>query len=351
MKKLVSLVLALFAASASAQVNNRGVIVKDEGSQLGLARTVDFVGSSVSCGISGGQATCTFTAGGITVGSAISSGTNGRLLYQDASGNLAQISALAFDGSILTLGGVAGSGDNVVFTNGTSTRNIVTFKDNTTTRAYMADGGDFYLSGTGKLYGDNTTPHLSLTSGGGAFFGYGANEVVCAGSYCGPYNAGFNARFPTVTTAIAAGGTISTGLQQEYRSVIHSYTWANAQVTGLGAVTSGEWIAFTLPAKTKLENLYVIITGAAAGPATVTVSCGRTGAAYIDYIVASDAKAAANTIYGNDAAERGTNLTGYDLPSYTATTAVRCQFVSTGANLSTVTGSAGTIVVETVLIP
>ncbi len=85
MKKLVSLVIVLFAASASAQVSNRGVIVKDEGSQLGFARSVNFVGSSVSCGISGGQATCTFSAPSVTItaGSTDWSGCtgNGAIFY------------------------------------------------------------------------------------------------------------------------------------------------------------------------------------------------------------------------------------------------------------------------------
>jgi hypothetical protein len=129
-------------------------------------------------------------------------------------------------------------------------------------------------------------------------------------------------------------------------------------VTALGAVTSGDVLVATLPAKTFVKRVLVVITGAATGPATVTVSCGRTGATYIDYIVASDAKAAANTVYGDADAEIGTNLYSVsgddhridDFPSYTSTTAVYCQFVSSGANLSTVTGSTGRVYFETVTL-
>jgi len=260
---------------------------------------------------------------------------------------------LAAVGGLTVRSSTYASGSNVGLTvQGSLTGNAQEWKNSAGTRkAYVDVNGSMFLEGSGFLYGDNTTPHVKLTNAGGAFFGYGTAEVACA-SNCGPYfgSTAMN-YFATEVGLLTGGGAISNGKTAELRSVITSYTWANAQVTGLGAVTTGDWIAFTLPARTQLKNMYVVITGAAGTVATLTVSCGRTAANYIDYIVASDAKAAANTIYGNDAAERGTNLTGYDLPSYTATTAVRCQFISTGGNLNTVTGSAGTIVVETVKIP
>lgn len=157
---------------------------------------------------------------------------------------------------------------------------------------------------------------------------------------------------PQVGTGVLTSGTMTAEAQAYARgSMIHSATWTNAQVVALGAATAGDIIAFTLPAKHVVENAYVVITGQGAGTTTLTVSCGRTGAGYIDYIVASDAQAAANTVYGDASGERGTNLTGYDLPSYTGTTAVTCNFVSTGANLDQVTGSTGRVVVITSLIP
>lgn len=126
--------------------------------------------------------------------------------------------------------------------------------------------------------------------------------------------------------------------------------WTNAQVVAL-PTTAGDILMATLPPKTVVENAYVVITGAAVGPTTVTVACGRTSATYIDYIVASNAKAAANTVYGDASGERGTNLVGYDLPSYTASVPVYCHFISTGANLSTVTGSSGILYLTTTRLP
>jgi hypothetical protein len=134
----------------------------------------------------------------------------------------------------------------------------------------------------------------------------------------------------------------------------HSYTWSNAQVAAL-AGTAGDITVTTLPAKTQITNAYVVITGTAAGPTTVTVSCGDAiaGTPFINYVVASDAKVAANTVYGDVVAERGTSIDVefYYLPSYTATTLITCHFISTGANLSTVTGSTGRVILQTALLP
>jgi hypothetical protein len=49
--------------------------------------------------------------GGVTVGSAVASGTNDTILYIDGSGNLASSAALGFDGTSLTIGG---SGPHIV---------------------------------------------------------------------------------------------------------------------------------------------------------------------------------------------------------------------------------------------
>lgn len=152
---------------------------------------------------------------------------------------------------------------------------------------------------------------------------------------------------PSALTA----GTMTVASSATSRTVWHRFDWTNAMVTALGAVTAGDVAVGTLPAKTVVTNAYVVITSAAGTVTTLTVAVGRTGAGYIDYIVASDAKAAANTVYGDAGAERGTNLTGYDLPSFTATTVVNAHFISTGGNLNTVTASTGSVYIETALLP
>lgn len=154
---------------------------------------------------------------------------------------------------------------------------------------------------------------------------------------------------PTAAT-MTMGPTIA-----QARDVTTEFTWTNAQVVALGAATTGDITVTTLPAKTQMLDALVVITGAAAGPATVTVSCGDAigGTPFINYVVPSDAKAAANTVYGDAVAERGTSIDTefYYLPSYTATTLVTCHYISTVANLNTVTGSTGKVILTTRLLP
>lgn len=133
------------------------------------------------------------------------------------------------------------------------------------------------------------------------------------------------------------------------RSGWSKYSWTNAMVATLGAALTGDITIATLPAKTVVEHAFIVIGTAATGSvATLTVSCGRAAATYLDYIVASDAMAAANTLYGAVSGDLGTNLTGYDVPSWTATTVVKAHFVSTVANLSTVLTSTGSIYLHTI---
>jgi hypothetical protein len=134
-----------------------------------------------------------------------------------------------------------------------------------------------------------------------------------------------------------------------------SCSWTNAQVVALGAGLTGDIACLTIPSKTLVKNAYVVITGVAAGTATLTVSLGDAigGTPFINYVVPSNAQAAANTVYGDAVAERGTSLDVefYNLPSYTATTATTLHFISTVNNLNLVTGSSGMAVFETVTIP
>lgn len=146
--------------------------------------------------------------------------------------------------------------------------------------------------------------------------------------------------------SLTLNGT-STAVQSGSPTLL-KFSWA---LTDLAiAATTGNVAAFSLPAKTVVRNAYIVITTQGTHGSTLTVSLGRTGSGYIDLIAASDAKAAANTIYGDASADRGT-LLGYDLPSLTASTTVNLQFVSGSGNLSTVTASAGDVYLEVVTLP
>lgn len=155
---------------------------------------------------------------------------------------------------------------------------------------------------------------------------------------------------PTPTPfAILTSATMTMSNTGQTRDGVTSFAWTNAMVVALGGTTAGDIKVCTLPAKTEVKNLIVGVTGVAAGVTTLTVSCGRTSAAYTDYIGNSDAKTGA--IYGDSSGERGANNTGYDVPNYSGAVDVFCHFVSTGANLSAVTGSTGLVVIEAVALP
>ena len=148
-------------------------------------------------------------------------------------------------------------------------------------------------------------------------------------------------------------GTMAYETSSLLRTRVDSFTWTNAQVVALGAGLTGDITVATIPAKTAVLDAKVVITGQAAGTTTLTVACGIVAAGYIDWVVASDAKAAVNTVYGDAAAERGTSLDieFYALPSYAAESIVKCHFISTGTNLDTVTASSGRVILVTTLLP
>lgn len=148
-------------------------------------------------------------------------------------------------------------------------------------------------------------------------------------------------------------GTLTAATSAEVRRVWHKFSWTNAMVAALGAATTGDLAVCTLPAKTVVLKAVVVITGQGAGLTACTVGLGRAGALYVDYVVASSIKAAANTVYGQAFADLGANLSALvgDLPSIGSTTAVKLHFISSIENLSNVTGSTGDVYLETTTLP
>lgn len=129
-------------------------------------------------------------------------------------------------------------------------------------------------------------------------------------------------------------------------------TWVNSDIVACGAVTTCNIPLGDVPARGKLVFAFVRVTGACVGPTTVTVSLGRTAAGYIDWVVASNAKATG--VYGDVSGERGTNQTDpffVDVPSLSATTTVNLQFVSSGGNLNAATACAGEAIAQYQRVP
>jgi hypothetical protein len=155
------------------------------------------------------------------------------------------------------------------------------------------------------------------------------------------------------TAITAVGSAVANGY---IRTGVYKRAWTNAEVVALdtGGLLTVDLKVATLPAKTVVRNAYLVIDSQAAGVTTLTVAMGRTsGGGYIDYILAGSAIVAANTVYGDVVGERGSNLTGYDLPSYTAAVDVYVQFVATDASkkIADVTSCTGTVYLLTETLP
>lgn len=119
-------------------------------------------------------------------------------------------------------------------------------------------------------------------------------------------------------------------------------TWTNAEIVAAGTGgTSALLDVGSLPANSQLLSAYIVIgTQATFAAGTLTVGCGRTSATYVDFIAASDAKAAAATVYGNAAAERATDMA---IQHFAAATPVKAIFTAGAGDLANVTTSTGTV--------
>lgn len=162
---------------------------------------------------------------------------------------------------------------------------------------------------------------------------------------------------PTAGIAVLTTGTLNVAKSAEVRTAWHSFAWTNAMVVA-AAATANIIDVCTLPAKTLVHRCFVVIDTAATQAATLTVQAG-TAADTDGYVVASNAKAAANTLYGDADAEIGILLypvAGDDhrvdhLPSYTTTTVVQIEFVIGAGTLADVTASTGRVILQTSVIP
>jgi len=128
------------------------------------------------------------------------------------------------------------------------------------------------------------------------------------------------------------------------------YDWTNAEIVAAGTGGTSALITIgTLPAKSQLLSAYAIVgTQATFAAGTLTVGVGRTNPTYVDFLAAGDVKAAAATIYGNAAAERGTDAA---IQYVAADTPVKAIFTGGAGDLANVTTSTGTIYLLYVTYP
>ena len=118
-------------------------------------------------------------------------------------------------------------------------------------------------------------------------------------------------------------------------------SWTNADVVLGSGGTSYNWLVGTLPAKSQLISAYITVdTQATFAAGTLKAGLGVVGTTYVDWVVSSDIKAAAATIYGDAAAERGTDAA---IKFYTTAKPIYVQFIAGAGDLVDVTGSTGTV--------
>jgi hypothetical protein len=214
---------------------------------------------------------------------------------------------------------------------GTTTPSIASLTDQTTGIGMATGEIEMIVSGARTGY---------FNASGLNANGVGAGDISSSGTY---YSSGLPLTAGTMTMSTVSG---------RIKSMSYAASWTNAMIVALGAVGSGDISVVTLPAKTRVKNMYLIVdTQCTLAAGALTMAVGRTGAGYLDYIADSDIKAAANTVYGDAAGERGANLTGFDLPSYTGTTTVYAHLIAGGGGtMNNVTTCTGHIVIETELV-
>lgn len=161
---------------------------------------------------------------------------------------------------------------------------------------------------------------------------------------------------------VLTSGTMTATNQAEERTTTHRYDFTNAMVTALGAGLTGDITVATVPANTRVDKALLYVDTACGGPTTLTMSIGDAvgGTPFINYIVPSDIKAVANTVYGDAAAGTETGTSLFDatakwlqeyIPSVTATTLVSAHLIATVTNLNTATTCTGHILLTTTKLP
>lgn len=134
------------------------------------------------------------------------------------------------------------------------------------------------------------------------------------------------------------------------KSGLVKYTWTNAElVAGGTGGTSYNLPVGTLPANSFVKRAYIVLgTQATFAAGTLTMSLGVTGTAYTDWLAAGSLKGSAGAVYGDAAAEQGTDLGAL---FYATSKSIYAQVLAGAGDLANVTTSTGTIYVVYETLP
>ena len=353
------------AGKASATAAHFTSIGNSSGAAITSGADNTFVGDSAGkAATTGQQNTCIGSSAGVAL---VATGDDNNTFVGYKSGSAATGSSIGqnsclggFSGSAITTGsrnicigygsgsGVVTTGTNNILlgylsdTNASGTTNAIVI--GTASGANKASASSIIIN-TNTAINSATTNDFIIESGDTGFRRNAAGIV-------GPTNGAGGTGYTYAPASVITAGTMTQTKIALTTQCIHHFSWTNAMIVALGASLTGTITVGTLPAKFVVTNVFMVVTTAAAGTTSLTMSIGRVSAAYTDYITASNIQAAANTIYGNvGGADRGTNNVGYDFPSNTGTTAVVAALTSTVSNLSSVTTSTGEIYIEGYILP
>jgi hypothetical protein len=109
-----------------------------------------------------------------------------------------------------------------------------------------------------------------------------------------------------------------------------------SDVAALGAVTSGDITLLSLPVKSVIMDVFMVVETAFVGTSisALTASVGKTTAEFEDAV--TDGSILATGVFGDATGERGTTITNA-LQSVSAAVDLKVHFAATGANLSALT--------------
>lgn len=234
----------------------------------------------------------------------------------------------------------------------------------------LAGGGEFAIntlgsSGSQALRCQHTVPSTgscalttgpaSTTTGGllvatlGVFANTGGSGITLNNTTGVVYG---SSSFYALTAGTFAGAT--SGF---VRGAWFRLAWTNAMLAACGAGATCDITIGTLQARIMVKRALIEVTGQATHASTLTMSLG-TAAGGTQYVLASDLKAAAGTLYGDAVAETGASLKDSGntawvdhIPAFGTTQALNVRLTAGAGNVNSVTGSTGAVLLLLELIP
>jgi hypothetical protein len=276
-----------------------------------------------------------------------------------------------FDGGILNINGPTGVECVAGFDSPDSTTVAVCFDQAGGVPAVGVKPRVFWNTGAGLFGLSNLAGHIQLAPGSGnriqttefyyssiasgscAFSVATEGAKVCTGPDTAFRETGtFIEQTNASMTGTAGSGTgITANHTAAVTPFMHKVTVTEAALTD--ADNSQDITVWTVPAKAEVHRMIMDVTATFTGGSSTDadIVCGY-GASLNEYVDSADVDGATGT-YGDANTELGPNLEGGigDVPSWSATTAIKCRFTNTGDTLANLTTGSATFYIEGAVFP